>query len=598
MSLLRKVISTLFLSFSLFFFLAPSQSLANTPIPDNTADKNPIAGMLDNWPKNNPWSLAKEFCDKRSGELMNLETWFSGKCGDDTYTLSGEGVGFVDIIQLQAMEWIFSPQYKSLPEQILELIQGLGALKEALSIDEYNKKASELSQLEINKGLLPQLSSIIQKTITTKPASSTEYIAYVSKNLKDKNIVKDSYAAETGYGFTSLSPLLPIWKAFRNIAYMLFAIAFVIYGIMIMFRIRIDSKTAATIQLAIPKLVTTLLLITFSYAIVGLLVDISTVMSALLIDVLRVGGLIDGTFNNHVLVKAAGGNALGAVGSFAVNFISSMLVAPFIVFNLLVGGILGAAMSAVAAFANIFTGIGVILTIVIFLSVGFAYVKLILKLFQSYFSVIIYLIFSPIILLGNILPGSTSFQSWFMNIAGNLAVFPAASFLLTLSYVLIVQPLITFVNLFGGAGIQITGGAESLFGVKSLTEGFSSIWSPALTLPTHLDSTANANSFIGNPLGGLMLATIGIGLLLMSSKYVDMILEALKVPPFKYGAAIGEALKYGSGRVGKMNPENIPNLVPIPNSTLRGYRDNIKGWSVGQLANAGGGKTTEEKSTI
>ena len=31
-----------------------------------------------------------------------------------------------------------------------------------------------------------------------------------------------------GTGFTGLSPLLPLWKAFRNIAYMLFAIAFVL----------------------------------------------------------------------------------------------------------------------------------------------------------------------------------------------------------------------------------------------------------------------------------------------------------------------------------------------------------------------------------
>ncbi len=33
----------------------------------------------------------KEFCEKRSGELMNLETWYSGKCGENVDSLSGEG---------------------------------------------------------------------------------------------------------------------------------------------------------------------------------------------------------------------------------------------------------------------------------------------------------------------------------------------------------------------------------------------------------------------------------------------------------------------------------------------------------------------------
>ncbi|PIZ24297.1 hypothetical protein COY48_03685, partial [Candidatus Collierbacteria bacterium CG_4_10_14_0_8_um_filter_43_86] len=37
----------------------------------------------------------KEFCDKRSGDLMNLETWYSGKCAPEVDTLSGDGVGFV-----------------------------------------------------------------------------------------------------------------------------------------------------------------------------------------------------------------------------------------------------------------------------------------------------------------------------------------------------------------------------------------------------------------------------------------------------------------------------------------------------------------------
>ncbi len=599
MSYLHKITTIVLLSFILLFSFS-SLTLAS---------ENPLVDMITNFPKNNPWSLANEFCQKRSGELMNLETWYSGKCSKETYTLSGEGVGFVDIIQLQALEWIFTPQHSPLIEQITELFNTLSELKKALEGNNqsaspsennrvilntklYNEKLAEIQSLEINQGLIPKLGQVIQKTITTKPASSTEYIAYVSRNLKDKNIINNVYAAETGgFGFNALSPILPLWRAFRNIAYMLFAVAFVLYGIMIMFRVNIDSKTAATFQLAIPKLVTTLLMITFSYAIVGLLVDISTVMGGILIDTLRVGGLLDDTFTNHVLIKTVSGNLFGSVGSFLVNFFSSLIVSPFIIFNLLIGGIMGAALSTVGIMASLITGLGIIFTVIIFLAVGFSYIKLIIKLFQSYFTVIISLIFSPIILLGNVFPGSKAFSGWIMNLVGNLAVFPAASFLLTLSYILIVQPLLSIQLGSGESG-------QALLGVKKLSE-LSVIWSPPLTLPSQLaTNTIAPNPVMGSVSGSLMLATVGIGLLLMASQYVDMILKAFSVPPFPYGAAIGDALKYGSGKAGQMNPDRIPNLIPIPNKDLREGRESLKTWAVGQAASWGGTKKENEKSTI
>ena len=76
-----------------------------------------------------------------------------------------------------------------------------------------------------------------------------------------------------GIGFDGLTPVLQIWKAFRNLTYLFFVILFVILGLGIMFRLNIDARTVMTMQNQIPKIIIALVLITFSYAIAGFLID-------------------------------------------------------------------------------------------------------------------------------------------------------------------------------------------------------------------------------------------------------------------------------------------------------------------------------------
>jgi len=347
---------------------------------------------------------------------------------------------------------------------------------------------------------------------------------------------------------------------------MLFAIGFVLYGIMIMFRVKIDSKTAATIQLAIPRLVATLLMITFSYAIVGFLVDISTIADAMAINILRVGpepilnasGPLS-SVGDFVINVVSGQSILGAIGSFFVNALTSVIVSPFIFFNLIIGGLAGIVVAVLVGGLGLITGLGLIITSIIVIAVAISYFKLIIKLFQAFFSIIVNLIFAPIILLGNLFPGSTSFGDWMRSIYGNLAVFPVAIFFLTLSFALMTQPLLSMASAGGGfLSGAFTSGLENIIGVNQLST-LANIWTPPLTIPGSFTTNSGANSgTVTGSVGSLMLATIGFGLLLMSSKYCEMVEKALKTPPFPYGAAIGEALKYGAGKAGKIPAEYIP----------------------------------------
>jgi len=69
--------------FALFFALTPALVKADTT---DTSDTLPA---LDSAYSQNS-GLDKdlqEFCAKRQGNQMNLETWYSGKCTDDTFSV-------------------------------------------------------------------------------------------------------------------------------------------------------------------------------------------------------------------------------------------------------------------------------------------------------------------------------------------------------------------------------------------------------------------------------------------------------------------------------------------------------------------------------
>jgi hypothetical protein len=106
-------------------------------------------------------------------------------------------------------------------------------------------------------------------SLYNKPASSTEYLAYIRQNLG----IPSAYAQTPGARF--LSPVISLWEIVRNISYVFFIIIFVIFGFMIMFRSKLDPQTTINVQLALPKIIVSLLLVTFSFAILSFIVDLT-----------------------------------------------------------------------------------------------------------------------------------------------------------------------------------------------------------------------------------------------------------------------------------------------------------------------------------
>ena len=117
------------------------------------------------------------------------------------------------------------------------------------------------------------------------PPASGLYWAY--SGLQNSGFIPKTYAAE-GIGFGALKPFINLWKIFRDLSYMLLVLVLIAIGFMIMFRMKLNPQTVISIESALPKIVLSLLLITFSFPIAGFLIDLMYVIIAIIIGVLKI----------------------------------------------------------------------------------------------------------------------------------------------------------------------------------------------------------------------------------------------------------------------------------------------------------------------
>jgi hypothetical protein len=140
--------------------------------------------------------------------------------------------------------------------------------QQCLGVDQ---KTGKIGYVKNGGGAIGILASNLS-AIYTPPVHTGDYLSYLSNSF---GVTKHSYAAgpSNGIGFDQLSPLTNIWVAFRNITYLFFVIIFLVIGVAVMLRVRIDPRTVMTIQNQIPKIIIGIVMVTFSFAIAGFLID-------------------------------------------------------------------------------------------------------------------------------------------------------------------------------------------------------------------------------------------------------------------------------------------------------------------------------------
>ena len=264
-----------------------------------------------------------------------------------------------------------------------------------------------------------------------------------------------------GVGFSGLSALLPIWKGFRNIAYAILALVMIIIGFMVMLRKQIDPKTVVTVQNAIPRIVVSLLLITFSYAIVGLVIDAMYLLIVIAVGVFKSTNLLPDVsglanfmgYKTQEQLYGQGGmianlwNLFGPVSNLGAGALSSTNNLAYQILGLDPQG--GTIVSTVVSIIGLFIAGTVAPVVGLPIAIGFAIppllgllisiallllaIRLFIFFFTAYIQIVLALIFAPFQLVLDAVPGTDAFSSWFNNLIGNALAFPVGAVIFMIS---------------------------------------------------------------------------------------------------------------------------------------------------------------------
>lgn len=224
------------------------------------------------------------------------------------------------------------------------------------------------------------------------------------------------YAQTDGYDFlTTTLGMEPLWAMFRNLAYSGFVIIIMVAGFMIMFRSKINGQVAVNIINTIPGIVVGLIMVTFSLAIVGLIIDFSRLLTWIISDFMShlPGGFTTQSLGGPLEMAKDAFMALGGPG-------------------LLVGGVI----SLVLLFTpGAIVGIlGLLLVLIVGAIALYAAVRVYITLITAYIRIIMDLLLGPIYILLGSLPGkSMMIVDWLKRIVSAALVFPVVFFIINMA---------------------------------------------------------------------------------------------------------------------------------------------------------------------
>lgn len=321
------------------------------------------------------------------------------------------------------------------------------------------------------------LSNLITLPFSNPPASG---VYYVQSKLLDAGFIPKTYAS-AGIGMSALKPFVFLWQVFRDISYAVLILFFIIIGFLIMFRAKINAQTVISIENALPKIILTLILITFSFAISGFLIDMMYVITALVLNVLASNKAI-AIDPNQIFNQFVSGNGFDLFSKMYssvsfINIVDSLLSLLPVTLNICfrlgiaflswmlaskipgVGPLInGSALNDVLGTGGLpgmliqFATVGLFLVLsswivpamlamLISITILFVIFRIIFLLIKTYINILLAIIFAPLILLVEAFPGKSSFMSWVKNLSVNLLVFPFIIFLFVFSFILTNTPV-------------------------------------------------------------------------------------------------------------------------------------------------------------
>ena len=296
----------------------------------------------------------------------------------------------------------------------------------ASSFESTSLNLESLNKIAQTQGF-SQIGTLFGFFYTNPPASG---IAWVKDGLENFGRVKSAYAQSPGFGFDALKVFRPLWTISRNIAYALLTVLILVVAFAVMFRAKINPQTIVTLQSSIPKIVSVMLLITFSYAIAGFLIDLMYLSFGFIVFAIQAfgGGNLPGWQGAGAYLS---GFTTGDVGTLLRNIFGKagegfvqLLLVPNIV------GIMAWIMLIIAiALVVIITIPGINIIVIPFvLGIFFMVISFALKFFimmaTTYLSLLLNVVAGPLIILFEAVPGNKSATiGWLRSLVADILIF-------------------------------------------------------------------------------------------------------------------------------------------------------------------------------
>ncbi len=255
-----------------------------------------------------------------------------------------------------------------------------------------------------------------QVTAMFQSSPDIDVVAHLSEEwIPGYKESKSVYAS--GYDDISNTGISEIWSFTRNIAYLGFVIIMIVVGFMIMFRNKLGGQTLVTLGNTLPRIVVSLVLVTFSFAIAGIIIDIAGVMMSVIksllgsgIPVHDIGAL---TWEGGAKIGSVFGGVAGAAGLASIVIPITAPILGTVGIISLIGGIIISGAAFMGA------------------------IKLWLALVKSYLALLLNVIVAPFSIMFGSMPGNdASTINLFKSILRNALVFPIAFAIVNLPFFL------------------------------------------------------------------------------------------------------------------------------------------------------------------
>jgi hypothetical protein len=283
----------------------------------------------------------------------------------------------------------------------------------------------------MKKGLIAVVDDGI-KTLNTG-SSSIDLYAHLAKEWIPGYDQTQSgiYAADQQSGYEELldAGIADIWANVRNLSYVFFIIVMLVAGFMIMFRHKIGGQTLVTLGNSLPNVILALILVTFSFAIAGLVIDLGGVVMLIVQDILGLSDYVSthSLWSLMTVFFHGTGRVLTVAGTGSVGLAATIIG---------VVGIVGATAGSNPVGWFVLGGVGLLTLLIILFIVGVVLVGSFMVLFtlvKAYVGLLIDVILAPIQITMSAIPGNQQWiKNWFNSLFRNVLTFPVVFFLINL----------------------------------------------------------------------------------------------------------------------------------------------------------------------